>query len=886
MLIFIKAGRKEVPECSNKVTLLLLLVGFSFFSCIPSHARGIPSGFESLSLGQDQYLNVNSGEENDGVFAAFVTPESLTFRQPEALLAKLPLENVSEENRKKILAKLSSPLPRHDGSWHFVPDKDGVGVVYNEQQQSVLLLINPAWMGSSNRQFYQPSYNSERAFVSQQSFVFSHSNRTDSLGGSGYFAQGISDKSYLRGDWTAFHNENKWMGSNSQFLVNNLFIRGDILQRMYIQGGRMDGEPLNSRLGGDFALSLLPLNTMNGIRLGSTNAYINNTVQMSSVPLTVMLTQAARVDVYRGERLLVTSYEDAGIHDIDTSNFPAGSYPVTLKIYQNGHLSRQETQFFENLQSDNVGSDQIQWFAQVGKDTTTEAYNAINNTNDQNITFAGGIKTGITRYLNWTAAIMNKSNSEFLSENDLALTIPTSLGNIGLKSGYLSQGVKGVADSEQINWNNGGSALYLYRYHANSDKASNRDSYESYSANASTTLSNWTASLGYTLTQSEQRYWYPFQDNMNLHMTEQDMGYRQARSRYTTSNFLFSLETNINHNGWDFWPRVGFFSGRGGGQGKENNGIFFMLSLSQNTALTSGISSNTTASINYKQRASDNDVSLRQQWVWNEADYRSLDVGVTTGGKNHKGATITGEWNGTWGSSGVSAEHTYSSDFTDTVLSGHYNSSFAVSSTGLVWGSNSGNESTLTGVIVDACDSSDEKVNGPVAKIDSTSGRGTYLNEGSQTFIPAYDYSPTQIEISDAGVHGANGSLIRGGGKHSVFLLPGHVSFDRLSASATYVYVGKLTVNGKNLLNGGKILNANVPDVGLDGSFIAEFSSTPDKMYVLKSHHFYVCPLKFKEGFNGIRQAGVLNCSSVDTTAIPPKIKNSKRVTNLLAANK
>ncbi|HAK7944014.1 TPA: hypothetical protein H2V50_004431 [Salmonella enterica] len=875
----------RAAELSGRVAILLF--GGALFSCFPSHARSIPAGFESLSLGQDEYLDVNLGDENAGVFPVFVTPESLLFRQPEALLAKLPLDNISEEIRKKLLAKLSSPLPRHDGLWHFDPKKDGVGVVYNEQEQSVMLLINPTWVGNSNKQFLQPSYNSERAFISQQSFVFNHDKRAESLGGSGYFAQGISGKSYIRGDWTAFHNENEWMGASSQFQISNLFLRGDISQGMYIQGGRMDVSSLNSRLGGDFAFSLLPLNTMNGVRMGSTSAYINDSVQLSSAPLTVILTQPARVDVYRGERLLGTSYEDTGVHDIDTSNFPTGSYPVTLKIYQNGRLYRQETQFFENLPSGNSGPDQFQWFVQAGKDATTETYTGINNANNKNISLAGGVKTGISRYLSWTAAIMKNHKTGLLSENDLTLTIPTSLGNLELKSGYLSQGVKGAADNEQINWNNGGSSLYLYRHHTHSDSEKNRNDYDSYSANASTNLSNWTATLGYTLTQSEQRYWQPFQDNITPQITSQDIGYRQnmgmSRSRYTTSNFMFSLGTNVTYSGWNFWPRVGVFSGRGDGQGKKNNGIFLTLSLSRNTALASGISSNTTAAINYRQHSSDNSISLRQQWVWNGKDYRSFDVGGTAG-KNHNDTTINGEWDGAWGSSGVSAEHTYSTKYSNTILSGHYDSSFVVSSSGVVWGSNSGNESTLSGVIVDARGDSDEKVNGPVAKIDAMFGGDTYLNEGQQTFIPVSDYSPTQIEISDAGVYGSNGNLIRGGGRHSVFLLPGHISLNRLSANATYVYVGKLTVSGKNLLNGGKILNADVPDVNPDGSFVAEFSSTPDDIYVLKSHQFYVCPLEFTEGFNNIRQAGVLNCSHIDMTGLPSKIQNSTRVAKLLVA--
>ncbi|EAU4779099.1 hypothetical protein EA026_23115, partial [Salmonella enterica subsp. enterica serovar Minnesota] len=130
----------------------------------------------------------------------------------------------------------------------------------------------------------------------------------------------------------------------------------------------MDITNLNSRLGGNFSLSLLPLAQTDGIRLGSTSAYVNTNLDnnTNSSPLTVMLAQAARVDVYRGERLLGTSYMDAGIHDIDTHTFPAGAYPVTLKVYENGRLLRQETQFFENSGQIRSASGLPQWFLQVG----------------------------------------------------------------------------------------------------------------------------------------------------------------------------------------------------------------------------------------------------------------------------------------------------------------------------------------------------------------------------------------------------------------------------------------------------------------------------------------------------------------------------------------
>ncbi|EAV2220379.1 hypothetical protein C6Y61_22930 [Salmonella enterica] len=139
---------------------------------------------------------------------------------------------------------------------------------------------------------------------------------------------------------SAWFYELHGFSSASQFQFSNLFLRADLTYRVYAQGG-MDITNLNSRLGGNFALSLLPLVQTDGIRLGSTSAYINTLSDNTSAsPLTVMLAKPARVDVYRGGRVLSTSYMESGIHDLDTDSFPAGAYPVTLKVYENGRLLR------------------------------------------------------------------------------------------------------------------------------------------------------------------------------------------------------------------------------------------------------------------------------------------------------------------------------------------------------------------------------------------------------------------------------------------------------------------------------------------------------------------------------------------------------------------
>ncbi|EDS1887522.1 hypothetical protein C2Z29_004504 [Salmonella enterica subsp. enterica serovar Sandiego] len=854
----------------------------------PVHARAVPVGFEALSLGQEELLSVTFHGESKGVFPVFVTPDTLTFKEPVILSKMLPLDNMTKEVRKTILTGLSGPIPRHDGVYHLAPGEN-IGVIYNEQEQSVMLLVNPKLIGSNDRQFWHPSLNSRRALISHQSLVFSHDSQMESLGGTGSLAQGLGDRSYLQGDWTLFQNVSKNASSTSQFQFSNLFLRADLTDRVYAQGGRMNITNLNSRLGGNFSLSLLPLVQTDGIRLGSTSAYINTLSDNTSAsPLTVMLTQPARVDVYRGGRLLSTSYMESGIHDLDTDSFPAGAYPVTLKVYENGRLLRQETQFFENSGQNQPGDSLPQWFLQAGRKTSADDYEKLGKKNKRKngVQISSGLKLTLSRNVSWTGAILTSAdNNKILSENDLSWAIPSRIGLWSLKTGYLMQGSQSAADNEQINWSYNGNAIYLSRYHTFCHGSETTGCYRNYGATASTGLYGWTVSLGYNYSRSAQRVWQLPELSGTTQMNGNSLirtSESTSDNRYSTSGLLLTLGTSFNYRNWNIWPRMGVFSNRSSSGYQHDTGVFLTLSFSGNSQLDSGTSSNTTATLDYREHSQDNNLSLRQQWASNQQGYRSLDT-MLSSGEHYQNAIVSGEWDGSLGNSGISAGYSHSQKYSNRTLSGHYDSTFAVSSTGIVWGNRGGNESSLSGVVVDARNNSSENISGPVAKITATQSGDAYVQNGQQTFIPLMDYLPDEVTVENAGTQGANGNLVRGAGKHDIFLLPGHVTVSRLRADAVYVYVGRLLLNGENRLSGGHILNADVPDINPDGSFVAEFNFSPDTLYVLKNRKFFSCPVKYKKGFNGIRRVRTSNCRLVSSADLPETMRKSERVARLMS---
>ncbi|HEC7758993.1 TPA: TcfC E-set like domain-containing protein [Salmonella enterica subsp. enterica serovar Muenchen] len=857
----------------NKMSIALLA---SVISTIlsPTYARSIPAGFEALSLGHDEFLSVILNGESIGVFKTFVTPESLTFKEPNILFSKLPLDNISDNVRDKVRYNLSTPKSRHEGVFNL-SSKEDISVIYNERDQAVVLIVNPNWIKSKKNKFMHPSYNSQRALVGNQSLAFSYSTQMKSLGGDGYLAQGVSDKGYLKGDWSFFKNIGPQITSSS-FQIRNLYLREDIAPQFYIQGGRMDTVSLNSRLGGDFSLPLLPISQIEGIRMGSTRAYINTEFDgINMTPLTVMLSQSARVDVFKGKQLLGSHYLDSGLHEINTKDFPAGVYPVTLKVYQNGRFVRQETQFVENSNVSLLGSGQLQWFAQAGNESQN-TYNNLEKEHSGKKNIVGGGQFGLSKNLTLTTAIMKRERDNVQNENDLSFSLPTSMGVWFFKAGYLNQGKRKMSDTEQVNWNMDSSSFSFSRYHVLCDRNGGCHN-SNYNVNASTQFGGWTASLGYSLSHST---WQSWQGNAEPFYGERDFR-RSFRHQYyyNNSSILLTLSTSLNYSLWNIWPRMGFFINNRGSNQNRDNGIFMNISLSKNVQTASGISHNITAMWDYHQHSNDNRMSLRQQWAWKEHDYRAVEANLS-GGKNSQNMLLNGEWDNSVGNSIMSFEYGRMNNFSYKTMNGHYDSSFAISSSGVALGG--GNSSALSGIIVDAHNEIEGNDSEASAEINSSQGVN-YLKKG-KLFVPAMEYMSDFIDIEDVSTYNCK-RFIRGIGKYDFFLLPGHILLNKLEAVSDYIYVGRLQVKGGGSLAGGHILNADVPDINTDSSFIAEFSSAPDSLYVLRDGQFYNCPVKYKKTFNGIRQSGVITCQNIDMATLPSDISSSDRVQHLTAMN-
>lgn len=204
-----------------------------------------------------------------------------------------------------------------------------------------------------DKRWLTPTPEGVSAFIHRQTLYLSDDlhSRNMTLNGSG--ALGLGDGRYLGGNWAAIWNQSEHY-NNSQTWFDNLFVRQDLGNQYYLQAGRMDQRNLSSATGGDFGFSLLPLSRFDGLRTGTTQAYVNHEVDQNATPVMVQVTRNARIDIYRGSELLGSQFLTPGMHTLDTHSLPPGSYPLALRIYEDGILRRTESQPFSK--GGNAGS--------------------------------------------------------------------------------------------------------------------------------------------------------------------------------------------------------------------------------------------------------------------------------------------------------------------------------------------------------------------------------------------------------------------------------------------------------------------------------------------------------------------------------------------------
>ncbi|MDN7923151.1 TcfC E-set like domain-containing protein [Burkholderia gladioli] len=850
---------------------------------------GVPEGFEEIVLGGEERIEVKLLGRTLGLYRAHVTPDTVRIEEPERLLRAVSDFADVEKYGAELSDALATAMPRNS---HLASDGQAGGMyietktaafIYDESNGVLNLFLSPTWIREtqSDSRFHEITSSTHSALVHNQTLNVSTGKNYRSLSVSGTGALGLSEKSFIGGNWD-FSHSSYIAGARSEMRVRDLYYRHDLGVEHYAQAGRMDGRNLASRLGGNFGFSMLPTGTIDGVRVGTTMAYTNAAVAARGTPVTVLLTRDARVDAYRGNELLGTFYLRSGINTLDTSQFPEGSYLVTMRVFEDGVQVRTQSSPFSKI-GGGPGAGTTQWFAQLGRAAES------GDITRSGVVAAAGVRVPLPGAVSLTGGLSTQRGKLF-SETSIAWTHIFPIGALSLSGAYFfgTDGTRGNTQSLSLS---NGISWSVYRYQVRAAQPGDVPayravgSYDTITASASMPLGRWSAMLGYTFNKSlgrtndyadavNDRPWYAKPKHVS--------GNRVSRA------MQLELSRTDMWRGVSFSSRVGVFA-RHDSRSPRDHGFYVGVSMSHAKPANAegSMSSYTSGGVDVRANRRDTSVNYAasQNWAWQGNAYHEVGIDLSGTGTKSASARVSGRTSGNkYGNANGAIVNSYNKQFGNSLsFSGSYVSSLAVSRDGVMLGGANMQGEPMAGVAVRV--SAQDDTSGPAAEVSSSSGRGVRVNFGESMLMPVQAFSPVSLEVRDVSGHDAGAvatSVVEGLGRRELFLIPGRLTTRDVESKAVYTYVGQaLDPNGMPLADS-VILNG--PSASLDdaGGFVAEFDRKESDLYIADGTSIMKCPLQVKDKRDVLMMVGEVRCELTSVGDLPAEIKKQARVRRVL----
>lgn len=852
-------------------------------------APTVPEGFESITAGHDERIDILFLGESLGLFRVFVTPETLRFEEPEDVLKALAAKIASDADTSIIRAALSAPMSRNgnlactdhtgvNGCGYI--DTEAAAVIYNESEGNLDLFLSKDWLGGeeSDQRFRAASPMTDNALIHQQTINVASGRGYKSVAVSGTGALGITKRSFIGSNWSFTHT-NFSRTSNSRAELRDIYYRHDIGAQHYVQAGRMDSRNLASTLGGNFGFSMLPVGTLDGVRIGTTLAYINLDSADLGTPVTILLSRDSRVDAYRGSELLGTFYMRAGVNSLDTSRFPEGTYPLLLRIFESDVLARTQTAPFTKT-GGGVGLRTRQWFAQAGRSG--------DRMSKDKVTAAAGVRFPVANSLSVTTGVANVDGGAYgeteldwrhaLGRGVLSASTTLAVGDDGTR-GSTQQ----ISFSNRIAW-----SVYRYRMRGGAcdgQSMSHRDigCYDMLNATISFPMGDWSGVFGYSYNKNVGRIpsWSltdldrPWLPPISRQREEMSRAFQLSLSRSATWRMF-----NANLSG-------GLFASRSPSGGNTYGGYVGVTLSMADPALRAGRPHTfTSAGVDVRtdrDRTAAN-YSLDRNWSWQGDTQREMGLGVSGYGSDSLSGALRGRWNGRYGDAAASITNTYrgGESGASPSVTASYSSSFAVARSGAFLGGSASQSDPLAGFVVRVA--KHEEASGMAAEVSGGSSARIKVGFGQRALLPVVAFSPVTVEVGDAGASSsANGtSVIDGLGKQTMFMVPGQLMLRNVDAKVIYTYVGQaLDDNGKPLADS-VVLNGTMPSLDEDGGFIVELDHKEDSLFVVDGPTLLRCPLQVKRQQDVLMVVGKVHCEAATPNVLPEVLRKQARVQKLL----
>jgi hypothetical protein len=881
------------------ITRLALALALSLATPLVA-TGGVPAGFEDLVAGQTEQLDVRLFGRTAGLSPVRVTLESVQLEDPARVLEALDL---SPEAQAALLPALSEPLPRNShlacrygggsaGCGYLDPPEDPntVRALYDEGEGAVRLFVARQWISAEPAadRFHQVSSNAENAFLHQQTVNFSGGRGYQALTAQGAGALGVLQRGHIAVDWN--FNSQQYRGSRRRqdFQFDNAYYRHDLGQQHYLQAGRMDRRNLSSPQGGTFSFSLLPMDRFAGLRVGTTQAYVDAEAAVQALPLTVLLARDARVDAFDGARLLQTFYLQAGINQLDTRRFPFGSYSVTLHIYEDGVLVRSEEAPFDK--GGDWTNSSVQWFLQGGRRNERRS-----DRFDGEMAAMAGLRLPLGRTTAITAGVADLGG---VSYGELRVDLRHAFATQDIRATFSGlQGSDGSTGQQhqlsyrrRASWN-----LYQQRMRGKAcqfeDDARDRlGCADSLSASMALPLAGGSAYVAYTRRQTWSRGRLLGGDiddplaglDPLLPPWEQRYSREPSLTRTWQASYNrvqrwqeFSISTRVG-----VWQQQSHSSLRDG----RDRGIFLNLSLTRLQRGDRGTSQrrygldvrqpqHARPEVNYSAGQ-----TLRQDV---EAQYREATVDLRGNNSDRYSAALSAQLQNSIGHTGGTLAHYQQRGRTEMAYSATHSSGLALGRHGFYWGGGLGAEA---GLAVQVDDTDDLELTGVAAELQVGGLRRQRLALGERRLLSLPAYQSHRAEVQDASALNSDAAIrVTGvGGSRPVFLSPGRLVQMPVPIEVTYTFIGNARDIAGLPLGGARILNAPVPGTGSNGGFVADFPRRERTLYLLQEDRLLQCPLQVRERRSVVMLVGTVQCEPLGVAQLPAEIRQQARVTRLL----
>ncbi|VVE04905.1 TcfC E-set like domain-containing protein [Pandoraea commovens] len=909
----------------------------------PAHANPrpqVPAGFEDIALGQVEHLEVRLLGQSLGLFPVFVRPDDVRLETPEALAQTIDERmsitrgDTAAVSLASLVEALARPMPRNghlacddmsSGTGCRFLETESAGVILDESQGTLELFLSRAWLPAKSAhgpEFHANTPGSENALIHSQIVNAATTDRYRNLTVMGNGALGISPASYAGFSWSLVHSSYNRRHSDAnaipatsapssggtQATLDSLYYRHDLGPRYYVQSGRMDQRNLSSAQGGSFGFTLLPVSRFDGARIGTSQAYVNESAASLGSPLTVLLTREARVDAYRGHELLGSAYFAAGVQPFDTRYFPEGSYLVSLRIFEGDTLVRTETVPYSKV-GGGASAKGTQWFVQAGRVVDRLGYASDTaqqregERERQRFTFQSGIRAAFGPGFTFTSGLVWLQSSLY-NESQIGWQREFALGRLTTTAALLSGSDGARGNTQSISFSNGlGVSLYRYQMRDAACRGSaaaagavgaNFGCYDVLNASVSAPLGKWQAVAAYSESQSfgQPRQW------AGDGLEDPWLGADRAAGGVSRT-----LQTALSRSfRWDkllINARVGGYHRRQAGMERRETGGFVSVSLSAHRPAAAGQSLSTYASAGADvrtggggERGASTDYHGTYSLVWEDASRRELMLSLNANEQGAGNAILRGAIDGRYGDAHAAVSRSLlraggaegGGGGGQSSFVGGYASSFAVSRDGFRVGPAmlAGEPPAGVALVVDALDEDDPT--GAAAATLQVGGRSLPVDFGASALSPVSGYRALKGEISEAheGEIDHSVALVRGAGQYDYFLTPGRLKVHRVAAGRIYTYVGRAVGPDGLSMENARVLSVVAPPLDAQGTFLVESAQRLKHLYLLDGAQPMRCELNVTERQDVIHLTGVTQCDHVAQQAIPESLRAQLRVQRLL----